>query len=56
MTGQNKSTKSMDTFVLYQNAGFPIKFIDKTMWNVKRGKEWLLDETFLVRLPCKHGI
>ena len=22
------------------------------MWNVKRGKEWLLDKTFLIRFPC----
>ena len=43
----------------YQNAGFPLKFINETIHNFKRGKEemiiseWLFDErkTFSVRFP-----
>ena len=43
----------------YQNAGFPLKFINETIYNFERGKEemiipeWLFDErkTFSVRFP-----
>ena len=43
----------------YRNVGFPLKFINETIWNFERGKEeiiipeWLFDErkTFSVRFP-----